>query len=96
LVIGEVRGIALFDNSGHEGRLGLGIQQKSVLDLWLFDPFREIVIPVLDLFVDFAGQFDEAFGAHVNQPLPKLRYSAQVIVVAVCIDEHVRVEQVEH
>ena len=59
-----------------------------------FQPFCEVVITIGNLTIDFNGDFDYSLRSQKSKPSPKLRHSANRIVVAVGVYQRIRIEEV--
>ena len=70
------------------------MKQKCTFDFVLPNPFSQIIVAVFDLLKHLQWYLDKFPRAEIDEPTPELWYPRDRIIVAVRVDENVRVKQV--
>ena len=92
-IISEIRSISVVDHVRDQRDINFLLKEKSGLNRILLRPVRKCVASITDLVVHFDGYFSIAALANVLKPLPKFGNAFDRVVIPVCIDENICVQQ---
>ena len=90
----QVRGITFVDHPGQEVSVNRLIQQQRIPVV--FQPPGEGVIAAGHFVINLRRDFHQALRAHLRQPFPELGNAFNWIVVAVGVNQHIRIQEVKH
>jgi hypothetical protein len=96
LNVGQIRSIAFRSYPVDEYGIGLLVQEQVALHFVTLEPLRQGSPSFGQFLVNLYAQLNVAEFPVMLQPLPELRHSLDGVEVTVCVDQHIRVEQIEH
>lgn len=95
LIVSKISRISVVDYMGDQRNIDLLLEKKSSLNRISPCPIRQSIASVANLFVHFKRGFCIAVAPSVLEPFPKFGYPFYWVVVAVCVNENICVQQVE-
>lgn len=96
LIISKVSCVSCIRHARNQRAINFLVKQNSVPDLFLLGPFGEFIFSYQsfsNLFEYLDWHLDLSSCRNVYEPFPKLRYTLQRIIIAVCVYENVGVKE---